>query len=263
MFRALNTAASGMIAQQLNLDNIANNLANASTAGFRKRRLQFQDLLYQNLIMPGAASTQQTTISAGLQIGLGSRSAASEMIQAQGDFESTGNPLDLAIQGAGFFQVQMPSGDMAYTRSGTFQLDSQGNMVTADGNPLQPSITIPQNATSITIGSDGTVSVTIPGQQQAQQVGQIQLATFMNPGGLNSIGQNLFLPTTASGDALLGTPGGTEGLGSIQQGSLEQSNVNVVEEFVNMILAQRSYESNSKVVQAADQMFQDVNAMSR
>jgi len=263
MFRALNTAASGMIAQQLNLDNIANNLANASTAGFRKRRLQFQDLLYQNLIMPGAASTQQTTISAGLQIGLGSRSSASEMIQAQGDFESTGNPLDLAIQGAGFFQVQMPSGDMAYTRSGTFQLDSQGNMVTADGYPLQPSITIPQNATSITIGSDGTVSVTIPGQQQAQQVGQIQLATFMNPGGLNSIGQNLFLPTTASGDALLGTPGGTEGLGSIQQGSLEQSNVNVVEEFVNMILAQRSYESNSKVVQAADQMFQDVNAMSR
>lgn len=263
MFRALNTAASGMIAQQLNLDNIANNLANASTAGFRKRRLQFQDLLYQNLIMPGAASTQQTTISAGLQIGLGSRSSASEMIQAQGDFESTGNPLDLAIQGAGFFQVQMPSGDMAYTRSGTFQLDSQGNMVTADGNPLQPSITIPQNATSITIGSDGTVSVTIPGQQQAQQVGQIQLATFMNPGGLNSIGQNLFLPTTASGDALLGTPGGTEGLGTIQQGALEQSNVNVVEEFVNMILAQRSYESNSKVVQAADQMFQDVNTMSR
>jgi len=263
MFRALNTAASGMIAQQLNLDNIANNLANASTAGFRKRRLQFQDLLYQNLIMPGAASTQQTTISAGLQIGLGSRSSASEMIQAQGDFESTGNPLDLAIQGAGFFQVQMPSGDMAYTRSGTFQLDSQGNMVTADGNPLQPSITIPQNATSVTIGSDGTVSVTIPGQQQAQQVGQIQLATFMNPGGLNSIGQNLFLPTTASGDALLGTPGGTEGLGTIQQGALEQSNVNVVEEFVNMILAQRSYESNSKVVQAADQMFQDVNTMSR
>ncbi|HTR48894.1 MAG TPA: flagellar basal-body rod protein FlgG [Verrucomicrobiae bacterium] len=263
MFRALNTAASGMIAQQLNLDNIANNLANASTAGFRKRRLQFQDLLYQNLIMPGAASTQQTTISAGLQIGLGSRSAASEIIQAQGDFDSTGNPLDLAIQGQGFFQVQMPSGDMAYTRSGTFHLDSQGNVVTADGYSLQPSITIPQNATSVTIGTDGTVSVSLPGQQQAQQVGQIQLAGFANPGGLNSVGQNLFLPTTASGDAQLGTPGGTEGLGSIQQGALEQSNVNVVEEFIEMILAQRSYESNSKVVQAADQMFQDVNQMSR
>jgi flagellar basal-body rod protein FlgG len=263
MFRALNTAASGMIAQQLNLDNIANNLANASTAGFRKRRLQFQDLLYQNLIMPGAASTQQTTISAGLQIGLGARSAASEMIQAQGDFDSTGNPLDLAIQGQGFFQVQMPSGDMAYTRSGTFHLDSQGNVVTADGYSLQPSIASPQNATSITIGTDGTVSVSLPGQQQAQQVGQIQLALFANPGGLNSIGQNLFLPTTASGDAQLGTPGGTEGLGRIQQGALEQSNVNVVEEFIQMILAQRSYESNSKVVQAADQMFQDVNTMSR
>jgi flagellar basal-body rod protein FlgG len=263
MFRALNTAASGMIAQQLNLDNIANNLANASTAGFRKRRLQFQDLLYQNLIMPGAASTQQTVISAGLQIGLGARSSASEMIQAQGDFDSTGNPLDLAIQGQGFFQVQMPNGDLAYTRSGTFHLDAQGNVVTADGYPLQPSITIPPNATSITIGTDGTVSVSLPGQQQAQQVGQIQLSTFANAGGLNSIGQNLFLPTTASGDALTGTAGGSEGLGTIQQGALEESNVNVVEEFVQMILAQRSYESNSKVVQAADQMFQDVNAMSR
>ena len=263
MFRALNTAASGMIAQQLNLDNIANNLANASTAGFRKRRLQFEDLLYQNMIMPGAASTQQTTFSTGLQIGLGSRSAASEMIQSQGDFDSTGNPLDLAIQGQGFFQVQMPSGDLAYTRSGTFQLDSQGNVVTSDGYQLQPSITVPLNATNITIGTDGTVSVALPGQQQAQQVGQIQLALFANPGGLNSIGQNLFLPTTASGDAQLGTPGGTEGLGTIQQGSIEQSNVNVVEEFIEMILAQRSYESNSKVVQAADQMFQDVNQMSR
>jgi flagellar basal-body rod protein FlgG len=263
MFRALNTAASGMIAQQLNLDNIANNLANASTAGFRKRRLQFQDLLYQNLIMPGAASTQQTTISAGLQIGLGARSSASEMIQSQGDFDATGNPLDLAIQGQGFFQVQMPSGDLAYTRSGAFQVDAQGNMVTSDGYPLQPSITLPANATSITIGTDGTVSVTIPGQAQSQQVGQIQLATFANPGGLNSVGQSLFLPTTASGDALTGTAGGSEGLGTIQQGSLEESNVNVVEEFVNMILAQRSYESNSKVVQAADQMFQDVNQMSR
>ncbi len=146
MFRALNTAASGMIAQQLNLDNIANNLANASTAGFRKRRLQFQDLLYQNLVMPGAASTQQTTISAGLQIGLGARSSASEMVQEQGDLDATDNPLDVAIQGTGFFQVQMPSGELAYTRSGAFQLDSQGNVVTSDGYQLQPPITIPQNA---------------------------------------------------------------------------------------------------------------------
>jgi flagellar basal-body rod protein FlgG len=263
MFRALNTAASGMVAQQLNLDNIANNLANASTAGFRKRRLQFEDLLYQNLVMPGAAATQQTTISTGLQIGLGARSSASEMIQTQGDLTTTGNPLDLAIQGQGFFQIQMPNGDFAYTRSGTFHMDSQGQMVTADGNPLQPSITIPSAATSVTIGSDGTVSVTQPGQTAAQQVGTIQLALFANPGGLNSVGANMFLPTTASGDAVLGVPGGSEGLGSIQQGYQEQSNVNVVEEFVQMILAQRAYESNSKVAQAADQMFQDVNAMSR
>jgi len=263
MFRALNTAASGMIAQQLNLDNIANNLANASTAGFRKRRLQFQDLLYQNMVMPGAAATQQTTISTGLQIGLGARSSASEMIQTQGDLTQTENPLDLAIQGQGFFQIQLPTGDFAYTRSGTFHLDQQGQMVTADGNPLQPSITIPTGATSVTIGADGTVSVTQPGQTAAQQVGSIQLALFANPGGLNSVGSNLFLPTTASGDAVLGVPGGNEGLGSIQQGYQEQSNVNVVEEFVQMILAQRAYESNSKVAQAADQMFQDVNAMSR
>jgi flagellar basal-body rod protein FlgG len=263
MFRALNTAASGMVAQQLNLDNIANNLANASTAGFRKRRLQFQDLLYQNLVMPGAAATQATTISTGLQIGLGSRSSASEMIQTQGDLTETDNPLDLAIQGAGFFQIQMPNGEFAYTRSGTFHLDAQGQMVTADGNPLQPSITIPTSATTVTIGADGTVSITQPGQTAAQTVGTIQLAMFANPGGLNSVGSNLFLPTTASGDAVLGVPGGNEGLGSIQQGYQEQSNVNVVEEFVAMILAQRAYESNSKVAQAADQMFQDVNAMSR
>ena len=263
MFRTLSTAASGMIAQQLNLDNIANNLANASTAGFRKRRLQFQDMLYQNLVLPGAASTQQTTYSTGLQIGLGARSSSSEMIQTQGDFQQTGNQLDLAIQGNGFFQVQLPSGELSYTRAGSFQVSAQGQIVNADGYALQPAIAIPNNATSITIGTDGTVSVALPGQQQAQLVGQIQLATFANPGGLNSTGQNLFLPTTASGDAILGTAGGSEGLGTIQQGQLEQSNVNVVEEFVEMILAQRSYESNSKVVQAADQMFQDVNSMSR
>jgi flagellar basal-body rod protein FlgG len=225
--------------------------------------LQFQDLLYQNLVMPGAAATQATTISTGLQIGLGSRSSASEMIQTQGDLTETDNPLDLAIQGAGFFQIQMPNGEFAYTRSGTFHLDAQGQMVTADGNPLQPSITIPTSATTVTIGADGTVSITQPGQTAAQTVGTIQLAMFANPGGLNSVGSNLFLPTTASGDAVLGVPGGNEGLGSIQQGYQEQSNVNVVEEFVAMILAQRAYESNSKVAQAADQMFQDVNAMSR
>lgn len=263
MFRALYTASSGMTAQQMNLDNIANNLANASTAGFRRRRLQFQDLLYQNLVTPGAAATQQTTLSAGLQIGLGTRSVATEIIQAQGDFNYTGNPLDLTIKGQGFFQVQMPNGEVGYSRGGTFHLDSQGNLVTADGDPLEPAITIPADALSITIGADGTVTVTQPGQTQAQQVGNIQLALFPNPGGLNSVGKNLFLATTASGDPIIGTPGGAEGLGTLEQMSLEQSNVNVVEEFINMILAQRSYEANSRVVRAADEMFQQLNNLGR
>jgi flagellar basal-body rod protein FlgG len=263
MFRSMYTAASGMTAQQMNLDNIANNLANSSTAGFRRRRLQFQDLLYQNFVMPGAAATQQTTMVAGLQVGLGTRTAASEVIQLQGDFNSTGNPLDLTITGPGFFQVSLPTGEIAYTRSGTFHLDAQGNVVTADGDPIQPGITLPPGPSSITIGSDGTVSVTQPGQSAAQQVGQIQLALFPNPGGLNSIGKILFLATTASGDPIVGTPGGTEGLGAIQQGVLEGSNVNVVEEFIQMIMAQRSYEANSRVVSAADQMFQQLNNLGR
>jgi len=263
MFRSLYTAASGMMAQEMNLDNIANNLANSSTAGFRRRRLQFQDLLYQNFIMPGAAATQQTTVPSGLQVGLGTRSAASEIIDLQGDFNNTGNPLDLTIQGQGFFQVTLPSGDIAYTRSGAFHLDAQGNMVTANGDPLEPSITIPTGVTSVTIGTDGTVSVTVAGQQAAQQVGTIQLALFPNPGGLNSVGNNLFLATTASGDPIQGTPGGSEGLGTIQQGMLEESNVNVVDEFIQMIVAQRSYEANSRVVNTADQMLQTLNNLGR
>ncbi|HEY2461204.1 MAG TPA: flagellar basal-body rod protein FlgG [Candidatus Acidoferrum sp.] len=262
MYRAMYTAASGMEAQQLNLDNVANNLANASSTGFRSRRLQFQDLVYQNLIAPGAAATQQTTFPAGLQIGLGSRTAASEVIQQQGDFNQTGNPLDLTIQGPGFFQIQLPSGEVAYTRSGAFHLDSTGIIVDAQGNQLQPAITIPSSATNITIGSDGTVSVTLPNQSQSQQVGTIQLATFANPGGLSSVGNNYFLETTASGNAIAGTPGGAEGLGAIQQGMLENSNVDVVGEFIQMILAQRSYEANSRVVKAADEMFQTINGLS-
>jgi flagellar basal-body rod protein FlgG len=189
MLRALYTAASGMQAQQFNLDTIANNLSNSSTAGFRSRRLQFQDLLYQNMVMPGSAASQQTTVAAGLQIGLGTRSAASEIIQLQGDLSATGNPLDVAIEGQGLFQVQLPTGETGYTRSGAFHMDAQGNVVTAEGNPLQPSLTIPQGATSVTIGADGTVSVTLAGQQAAQTVGNIQLALFPNPGGLNSVGK--------------------------------------------------------------------------
>jgi flagellar basal-body rod protein FlgG len=263
MIRALYTAASGMVAQELNLDNIANNLANSSTSGFRSRRLQFEDLIYQNLIMPGAAASQQTTVVAGLQVGLGTRSAASEVIQTQGDFTQTGNPLDMTIQGQGFFQVLLPDGQTAYTRSGAFHLDASGNLVTQDGDPVQPNITIPQGALSVTVAQDGTVSVTLAGQTAAQQVGSLQLALFNNPGGLNSTGSNLFLATTASCDAIVGTPGGSEGLGPIVQGMLEQSNVSVVDEFVNMIVAQRSYEASSRVVNAADQMLQDINQLGR
>ena len=262
MFRALYTAASGMLAQQLNLDNIANNLANASTAGFRGTRLQFQDLIYQEMVVPGSAATQQTTVSTGLQIGLGTRASASEVLQTQGDLDNTGNSLDLAIQGAGFFQVKQTNGETAYTRAGSFHLDQQGNVVTASGDPLEPSVTIPAGATSISVGSDGTVTVSMPGQTNAQQVGSIQLATFPNPGGLLANGNNMFTPTTASGDPIVGTPGGSEGLGTLQQGMLEDSNINVVDEFIQMIVTQRAYESNSKVVQAADQMLQDVNQMS-
>jgi flagellar basal-body rod protein FlgG len=261
MFRALYTAASGMSAQQMNLDNIANNLANSSTTGFQQRQLNFTDLLYQNQIMPGTAATQQTTVAAGVQIGLGTRPAETEIIQTQGDFTTTGNPLDIAIQGAGFFQVLMPNGQTGYTRDGSFHVDSQGTLVTADGNPLQPSITIPSDALTVTIGSDGTVSVTQPAQTAATEVGSIQTALFINPGGLNAVGDNIYLQTTASGQPIVGTPGGSDGLGSLQQGMLEQSNVSVVNQFVAMILAQRSYESNSRVVKAADEMLQQLNQL--
>lgn len=263
MIRALYTAASGMMAQETNLDNVANNLANSSTSGFRRRRIQFEDLVYQTSVMPGAAASQQTTMVAGLQVGLGTRTAASEVIQLQGDFSQTGNPLDLTIQGQGFFQVLLPDGQTAYTRAGSFHLDAQGNLVTQDGNPVQPSVTIPPGATSMTVAQDGTISVTQPGQTAAQQVGSLQLALFNNPGGLNSTGSNLFLATAASGDPVIGTPGGSEGLGSIEQGMLEQSNVSVVDEFVQMIVAQRSYEANSRVVNAADQMLQNINTLGR
>lgn len=263
MVRALYTAASGMNAQQMNLDNIANNLANSSTSGFQQRRMQFTDLLYQNVVMPGAAASQQTTVAAGMQVGLGVRPGSTEILQTQGELTQTGNPLDIAIEGAGFFQIQLPSGQIGYTRAGSFQLDAQGNVVTPNGDPLQPGITIPPNATAISIGSDGTVSVTVPNQTQPSKVGVIQTATFANPGGLNSVGSNIYLPTAASGDAIVGSPGGTEGLGALQQNTLEQSNVSVVEQFVDMIVAQRSYESNSRVVKAVDEMLQQLNQLAQ
>lgn len=218
MIRALFSAASGMTAQQMNVDNIAHNLANANTTGFKLRRAQFQDLLYQNLVQPGASAGQQTVIPTGLQLGLGTRAASNEIVFTQGDFSSTGNPLDVVIQGKGFFQVRRTSGELAYTRAGAFHLDRDGNMVTSDGDPIEPQITIPQGAQSITIATDGTVSYTMPGQTTAQLGGQIQLASFINPAGLNSVGRNLYTPTNASGDPIVGNPGGQEGLGSLLQG---------------------------------------------
>ncbi|HZY61313.1 MAG TPA: flagellar basal-body rod protein FlgG [Edaphobacter sp.] len=262
MIRALYTAASGMSAQQANLDTVANNLANSGTAGFRERKLQFEDMIYQNVIVPGSAQSPQTD-SAGLQIGLGTRSAATEMIMKQGDFDNTGNPLDIAIQGQGFFQVSRPDGTIAYTRAGSFHRNNQGTMVISDGDIVLPAITIPSNATDVTISQYGVVTAKIPGQATAAQLGTIQLATFANPGGLSSIGGNLLQQTDSSGNPITDVPGGTSGIGTLQQGYLENSNVDVVSEFVQMILAQRAYESNSKVVHVADDMYQQINGMIR
>ena len=248
-----------MNAQQLNVDNIANNIANANTNGFKTRRAQFQDLMYQNLIQPGSAAGQQTVVPTGLQLGLGTRSVSNEVIFTQGDFSQTNNPLDVVIQGNGFFQIRRPTGDLAYTKSGSFHLNNIGQVVTANGDPLEPPITIPQAALTVSIGGDGTVSYNQPGQTASQQAGQIQLAGFANPSGLNSIGNSLFLPTDASGDPITGAPGGQEGMGSLLQGYVEQSNVSVVNEFINLIVSQRAYEANSKVVKAADDMYQQVN----
>jgi flagellar basal-body rod protein FlgG len=263
MIRALYSAASGMTAQELNIDNIAHNLANANTTGFKARRAQFQDLLYQTVVQPGTAAGQQTVVPTGLQIGLGTRPSSNEIVFTQGAFTETDNPLDLVIQGKGFFQVRQPSGQLAYSRAGNFHLDKDGSIVTSDGNALEPQITIPPDAQAISIAQDGTVSYTQPNQTAAQQAGQIQLANFQNPAGLNSLGGNLYSPTDASGDAITGVPGGAEGLGTVMQGYTETSNVSIVEEFINMIQAQRGYEANSKVVKAADEMYQTVNNLTQ
>ncbi|MGB9454877.1 MAG: flagellar basal-body rod protein FlgG [Bryobacteraceae bacterium] len=263
MIRALYSAASGMAAQEMNVDNIANNLSNANTVGYKARRAQFQDLMYQSVLQPGASSGQQTLLPAGLQLGLGTRPTSNEIIFTEGAFSETDNPLDLAIQGTGFFQIMQPNGQLAYTRNGQFQLDKNGNIVNGQGYALQPQIVIPPAAQQVTIAADGTVSYTLPNQTATQQAGQIQLANFQNPAGLNSLGNGLYTPTDASGDATVGLPGGSEGMGSLLQGYVEQSNTSIVNEFINLIQAQRGYEANSKVVTAADQMYQDVNNLSR
>jgi flagellar basal-body rod protein FlgG len=260
MIRSLWISKTGLDAQQLQMDTISNNLANVSTTGFKRSRAVFEDMLYQNLRQPGAQSSQQTQIPSGLQIGTGVRPVATERIHTQGNLQQTGNKLDVAIQGDGFLQVLMPDGSTAYTRDGSFQTDSQGQVVTANGFVIQPAITIPANSTSVTIGLDGTVSVTQPGVVAPVQVGSLQLATFINPTGLQSQGSNLYIETASSGTASTNVPG-TNGAGTLSQGYLETSNVNVVEELVNMIQTQRAYEINSKAITVSDQMLQKLSQM--
>ena len=260
MIRSLQIARTGMDAQQTQMDVISNNLANVSTTGFKKTRPVFEDLLYQTLRQPGAQSSQSTQIPAGLQLGTGVRPVSTARIHVQGALQQTGNDLDVAIDGAGFLQILLPDGTTAYTRDGSFQKDNQGQVVTSSGYPLQPAITIPSNALSVTIGRDGTVSITQPGSAATVQVGTIQLATFVNVGGLMSMGENLFQETASSGTPTPSTPG-TNGAGILDQRYVETSNVNVAEELVSMIQTQRAYELNSKVVSTSDQMLAKLTAL--
>ncbi|HEY6880109.1 MAG TPA: flagellar basal-body rod protein FlgG [Polyangiales bacterium] len=253
MFRALHSAASGMQAQQTNIDVVANNMANVNTTGFKKSRAEFQDLLYQTVRAPGGQAGTGASAPAGLQIGLGVRTSATQAMHVQGSLQQTGNSLDIAIEGNGFIQVQRPNGDMAYTRAGNLKADSDGRLVTSDGYAIEPNITIPADATAITISSTGLISVTQPGQQQSQEVGQLQLANFANPGGLLQTGRNLYTVTAASGVAVIANPG-EEGTGTVAQGFLEGSNVEVVNEMIDLIASQRAYETNQRVITAADEM---------
>jgi flagellar basal-body rod protein FlgG len=253
MIRSLWIARTGLDAQQTQLDVIANNLANVSTNGFKRARPVFEDLLYQTLRQPGAQSSQQTQVPAGLQMGTGVRPVSTARIFTQGNLQKTDNSLDVGIQGDGFFQILMPDGTTGYTRDGSFQKDNQGQIVTSDGYPLQPNITIPATALSVSVGTDGTVTITQSGTAASTQIGTIQLANFINPAGLQSMGQNLFLETAASGTPTPNTPG-TNGVGTVNQGYVETSNVNVAEELVSMIQTQRAYELNSKVVSTSDAM---------
>ncbi len=262
MIRSLWTAASGMQAQTSNIDVISNNLANVNTAGFKRSRADFQDLLYDTLRPPGTSSGGGSQVPTGIQIGHGTRTVSTQKIFMQGDFQNTQNELDLAIEGQGFFQIIQANGDLAYTRAGNFKIDSEGRMVSPDGLLLEPEISIPIDALAVSIGSEGTVSVLQAGQSAPSEIGTIELARFVNPAGLQSIGRNMFIPTGASGDATTGTPG-EDGFGTLAQGFLEMSNVSVVDEMVNMITAQRAYEINSKAIQAADDMLQTANNLKR
>jgi len=255
MFSSLWIAKTGLDAQQTRMAVTSNNLANVNTTGFKRSRAAFEDLMYQNERQPGAQSSQATQVPAGTMVGTGVRVVGTEKLFSQGELVQTNNPLDIAVQGRGFMQVTMPDGTVAYTRDGSFHLNSDGQIVTNSGYPLEPALTVPANAQSVTIGSDGTVSVALPGQAAPAQIGTVQTADFINPAGLEPRGENLYVETASSGAPQTGTPG-LNGLGTITQGSLESSNVNVVEELVNMIETQRAYEMNSKAISASDQMLQ-------
>lgn len=260
--RALYTAASGMNAQQANIDNVANNLANVNTTGFKKSRVDFEDMVYQQIKAPGTPTSQEAEAALGLESGLGTRAVATVRNFSVGNLRTTNNPLDLAIEGNGFFQISLPGGETGYTRAGALHLSAEGELVTADGFAVEPQISIPSNALSVSISKDGIVSVALPNQSAPQQVGTIELAMFQNPAGLQARGGNIFTATSASGDPVTGVPG-TDGMGLIAQGFLEDSNVSVVEEMVQMILGQRAYEANSRVIRAADEMLQQVNNLAR
>ena len=259
--RSLAIGATGMIAQQLNVETISNNIANATTTGFKRQRAEFQDLLYQNLRRIGSTSSDAgTVVPTGVQVGAGVRIAAVARVLEQGNLTVTDNKLDLAVNGSGYFQVQLPSGDTAYTRAGNFKLSPEGMIVTADGYPVQPAITIPAEAVDIAINPSGEVMVKLDGQVQPQNVGQLQLATFANAAGLEAVGDNLFLQTPASGEAIGGNPG-APGFGRVTQGALETSNVNIVQEITTLITAQRAYEMNSKIIKTTDEMMQQASQM--
>lgn len=258
MNQALWIAKTGLDAQQTRMASISNNLANVNTNGFKKDRAVFEDLIYQTVRQPGAQSSQDTQLPSGLQIGTGVRTVATEKMHTQGNVVQTGNDLDVAVEGRGFFQVLTPDGSMAYSRDGAFQINSDGQLVTSSGYEIQPGIVVPENAQTVTVSSDGIVTATVPGNAAPMQVGDLQLADFVNPAGLQSVGKNLYVETAASGAPQTGTPG-LNGLGTLIQGALESSNVNTVEELVNMIETQRAYEINSKAISTADQMLQYAN----
>lgn len=258
MNRALYVAKTGLEAQNTRLATISNNLANANTTGYKQGRAEFEDLIYQNVRQPGGYTNQQTTLPSGLQLGVGTRVVAIQKMHQQGNLQNTSNELDMALQGKGFFQVLQADGTIGYTRDGSFQLNQTGDIVNSGGLLLQPQITVPQNATAVTVGTDGTISATVPGQAEPQQLGQLEIATFINPAGLNAKGDNLFTETIASGAPVVGVAG-TDGVGTIIQSFLEASNVNTVEELIGMIEAQRTYEMNAKAIKAADGMMQYLN----